>query len=182
MLNLARKQWFWEVAKVKNSICIVGLPYLFTKYVAKQFADELEMFYADVNDLLQFDLLDRKEAEKKSGKAYILKLETSKVKTVSSYENTVYTLTYSAITQNNNYEHMKENSLVIYLKLGEKTYEKALEGEKLTKSQKELALAVYKDRDYICSKISDIQVVVRSLEPKLNVSHLKKAVESYYEG
>lgn len=167
---------------MKNSICIVGLINDFTKKIAKALADELEMFYADVNELLQFDLIDINEAQKKSGKNYILKLETSKVKTVSTYENTVFTLNYSSLINNNNYEYVKENSLIIYLKLGEKTFLKVLENQNLTKNQKHLQAVVFKDRDKLCNKICDIKISVRSLDEKVIIKNLIYALQEYYKG
>lgn len=166
---------------MKKNICIIGLATNFTKAVSKLLSDKLEMFYADVNDLLKFDLLDLKEAQKLSGKDYILKQETGKIKTVATYENTVITISYHSLIQNNNYELFQPNTLIIYAQLTPELYELAIKQDKLTKSQKTIAATVFPDRDKFCKKISNLTVKLKNLKTEEQVETLIKAIKKYYE-
>lgn len=165
---------------MKKNICIIGLATNFTKTISKLLSDKLEMFYADVNDLLNFDLLDIKEVEKVSGKDYILKQETSKVKTVSTYENTIITVSYNSLVQNENYEFFKPNTLIIYAKLTPILYEQAIKQDKLTKNQRIIATAVFSDRNKFCEKISNLTVELKSLNENEEVENLIASIKKYY--
>lgn len=170
----------WRLKTLKKNICIIGLATNFTKTIAKTLADKLDMFYADINDLLRFDLLDINEAKKLAGKNYILKLETSKIKTVASYENTIITLNYSSLTNNENFEILKRECLIIYLKLTKSLYEKHIEQDKLTKSQKAIALTVFKDRDFISQNVTDIMVKVNTKNESKLQDIILEEITHYY--
>lgn len=165
---------------MKKNICIIGLATNFTKAISKLLSDKLEMFYADVNDLLKFDLLDIKEVEKVSGKDYILKQETSKVKTVSTYENTVITVSYNSLVQNKNYEFFKPNTLVIYAKLTPMLYEQAIKQDKLTKNQRTIATTVFSDRNKFCEQISNLTVELKSLNASEEVERIFASIKKHY--
>lgn len=165
---------------MKKNICIIGLSNTFTKNIAKRLADRLEMFYADINELLKFDLLDVDQAKELTSSKYIQKLESKKIKTVASYENTVITLDYSALTNNDNYEIIKNDCLIIYLKTTKEFYKKSLQEQELTKSQKTININLYKDRDYISSKVSDIIIKLNAKNIDNVLDIIIKETLSYY--
>ena len=73
-----------------DNIVVFGLNNNYVKTIGKMLADELEMFFADVLDLLKFDFIDLVQANNIVGKDYILKQEkyvpdgTSKVYSISA--------------------------------------------------------------------------------------------------
>jgi shikimate kinase len=166
---------------LKKNICIIGLATNFTKTVAKALSDKLEMFYADINDLLKFDLLDIEEAEKKCGKAYITKLEKNKIKTVAGYNNTIITVNYSSLTSEENIKHIRKNAIIIYLKLSKTEYEQKLKTENLSPSKETLFLSVFNDRDFISSKICDLIINCKTLTNEQIVDLIIKSVLKYYK-
>ena len=165
---------------LKNNICVIGLANDYLKLVAKQLADKLDMFYADVNELLQFDLINIEEARQKSGNEYILGLESKKVKSVSTYDNIIYTMSYSTLTNKNNYHYVTKNSVVIYVRMGDITYKKALKQQKNTENQQKLALVVKRDRNALCKELADIEILARTLNVKTNVKNILKALDKHY--
>lgn len=162
---------------MRNNICIVGLSNDFTKTIAKQLADRLDFFYADVNDLLKYDLIDIADAERKSSKAYILKLESSKVKTVASYENTVFTVDYSSLVNGNNYEHILNQTVIVFLKLSKQKLTERLDMQHATPAEKTLELSVFEDRNALISKICNATVLVRTWNETTILKNLLKIVE-----
>ena len=101
----------------KKNICVIGMSPEFADSIAELLADKLDMFFANVNDLIEFDLIDVAETEVVCGRDYLLKIEQKKVKEVCSYENTIVTMDYSILNDDENIKTIKENCLLIYLKL-----------------------------------------------------------------
>ena len=56
-----------------TNICIVGLLKKYTKSISKRVADTLDMFYADVTELLEYEYINMANAEKIVGKEYMEK-------------------------------------------------------------------------------------------------------------
>lgn len=166
---------------MKTNICILGLAPTFTKCVAKDLADSLDMYYADVNDLLRFDMFDLKETEKKCGKEYLQKQESLKIKTVSSYDNTVITVDYGSLNNNKNLDYIKKGCLVVYLKLTENEFLNKLNYDILTKSQLEIEKSLFFDRDFICGNISDIKINCKNLKDEDIVELIMSAIGNYYK-
>lgn len=169
----------WEGC-LKNNICVIGLADNYLKLIGKQLADELDMFYADINELLQFDLINVEEAKQKSSAEYILGLESKKVKSVSTYDNIVYTMSYATLTNKKNYNYVTKNSVVVYVRMGDVTYKKALKQQKVTQNQQKLAFLVRKDRNKLCKELADIEVLARTLNIKTNVKNILKAINKHY--
>ena len=100
-----------------SNITIFGLNNTFAKEVGRFLSDELEMFFADVMELLKFDFINLVEAQNIVGKEYILKQERVKIKTLSSYENTIISCDFRSLNTPDNYANLHNGSVMIYLKL-----------------------------------------------------------------
>ena len=100
-----------------TNITVFALNNNYAKTVANHLADELEMFFADVMELLTFDLINIVEATELTGKDYVLRKEQSKIKTVSTYENTIISCDYRSLNNEVNYENLHAGSVMVYLKL-----------------------------------------------------------------
>ncbi len=85
-----------------SNITIFGLNNTFAKEVGRFLSDELEMFFADVMELLKFDFINLVEAQNIVGKEYILKQERVKIKTLSSYENTIISCDFRSLNTPDN--------------------------------------------------------------------------------
>ena len=166
---------------MKKNITIVGLAKDYTKKIAKKFADKLDMYYADITDLIQFDLLDIAEAERTCGKEYIRKIEAAKIKTVTTYENSIITVNYNALNNETNLGYIKENTLLIYLHLSEEELINKLNEDITSANQIKLAQSVYDERDFILSRLSDITINVRDLTDTKLIKMIGKAILDYYK-
>ena len=58
---------------MKNNICIFGMVKDYTSKVAKRVADKFEMFFADVDALIEFDLINTNMVKDICGKEYLEK-------------------------------------------------------------------------------------------------------------
>lgn len=162
-----------------SNICVVGLLNSYTKNVAKRVSDVLEMFYTDVTEVLEYDLMGIDVAESIVGKEYIEKQETGTIKMLSSYVNTIFTIGFSSLNNENNYGYVKDGCLLIYLRCNQTKFKQLLKNEKLSNTETELAVKQFKDRDKILTDMVDIVADVSKNEDEIKI--ILSKIEEYYE-
>ena len=99
---------------MKPNLVVVGVEYEFNKKLCIYLADKLDMFFVDVKELIEYDLVNSKEALLRCGKEYIEKEERKTVRNVSEYENTVVNIPYDLFV--NNRDFFKNNNINIFIK------------------------------------------------------------------
>lgn len=164
----------------KANICIIGLSKTFTDKVCKQLSMRMEMYYANVQDILEFELMDLERVEKVCGPEYVLKEERSIIKRVCSYDNTIINVDYSSLNNDVNLEVITENCLLIYVRLDEMRFLQELETEGLTINVMQLKKDLYQDRDFICQKFSDITVDCDQLVDNDLIDVIIEKILGYY--
>lgn len=159
-----------------SNITVFGLNNKFSKEVGKMLSDKLDMFFADVMELLTFDFIDLVQAENIVGRDYILKQERVKIKTLSSYDNTVICCDFRSLNTLDNYENLKKGSVMVYLKPDSQT---------LLNINKKFSGAANFDlfndvrMDYLDSK-ADVVCNINSTEIKDIVKQIIFNLEEYY--
>ena len=129
------------------------------------------------SDLIEFDLIDIAETEVICGRDYLLKIEQKKVREVCTYENTIITLDYSILNDDENIRTIKENCLLIYIKLDKDNFLKKFKASKKSNDFNEL---LFNDRDFICSNIADLTVECNELTQKESIELLLEEIKRYY--
>lgn len=142
----------------KANICIIGLSKHFTDDVCKQLSIKMDMFYANVQDILEFELMDMQKVEEVCGIDYLLKEERSIIRRICTYDNTIINVDYSCLNNDSNVEVIRDNCLIIYLRLNEKRFQKEQDKENINSNIKGINKDLFHDRDFICNKIADITV------------------------
>ena len=99
---------------MKPNLVVVGFEYEFNKKLCIYLADKLDIFFVDVKELIEYDLVNSKEALLRCGKEYIEKEERKTVRNVSEYENTVVNIPYDLFV--NNRDFFKNNNINIFIK------------------------------------------------------------------
>ena len=99
---------------MKPNLVVVGFEYEFNKKLCIYLANKLDMFFVDVKELIEYDLVNSKEALLRCGKEYIEKEERKTVRNVSEYENTVVNIPYDLFV--NNRDFFKNNNINIFIK------------------------------------------------------------------
>ena len=99
---------------MKPNLVVVGFENEFNKKLCIYLADKLDMFFVDVKELIEYDLVNSKEALLRCGKEYIEKEERKTVRNVSEYENTVVNIPYDLFV--NNRDFFKNNNINIFIK------------------------------------------------------------------
>lgn len=165
---------------MKNNICVIGLANKYTKHIASRLARTLEMYFADVDDLIDFDVISKEETINLCGREYLEKIERKKVKQAVSFENTLVTLNHTLLNDVKNCERIDENCLVIFLKISHELYEKKLTNEKVKKLGKILALSLINERNTICESMSDIIVECDGKTLTNIIQEIKQEIIKYY--
>jgi len=160
----------------KKNICVIGMVPEFTNGIAETLADKLDMFFANVNDLIEFDLIDVAETEIICGRDYLLKIEQKKVREVCTYENTVITMDYSVLNNDENIKTIKDNCLLIYVKLNRDNFLKKFRVGK----KNDFNELLFNDRDFICTNIADVVADCNFLTQKESVELLIEEIKRYY--
>ncbi len=162
-----------------TNICIVGLLKKYTKSISKRVADTLDMFYADVTELLEYEYINMANAEKIVGKEYMEKQEVKKIKALSTFENTLFTVDTFYLNNEKNLHHIKNGALVIYLQLSQKMFDKHIKQEKLTKQEEAIVRNMAFERDLLLKDYADIVVDITT-DKNIEKLILTK-IEEYYE-
>lgn len=166
---------------MKKSICIFGLAAGFSKNVAQRVSNRLEMYFACVEDLIEFDLINSSEVKKICGADYLKKIERKKVREATSFENTIVYLNFTLLNDEVNLEHLKKNCVMVYIALNEDSFEKKIRRDKLSKLERILSLGVFKDRDKLLKQHADVIVDCSHTLPEKSATRVKNTIFSYYE-
>lgn len=143
---------------MKQNICVIGLNNKYVANVSKYISDAFDMYFADVTEFIKYELMDVGYARVLVGDEYIHKVEASKVKAVNSFENTLFTMDYSLLNDENNLKITKECSYIIYLKLSKPKLKEVLDNDKTKSVNANLIYDVYEFRDRLCLKYADFVI------------------------
>ncbi|MBE5738499.1 MAG: hypothetical protein E7354_02095 [Clostridiales bacterium] len=163
-----------------TNICIVGLTKLFTDEVCKELSSRLEMFYANVDDLLEYELIDKVKVEEVCGKEYLIKEELSVIRRVCSFDNTIINIDYINLNNDTALEYVKGSCVLIYLELPRERFRKELEREEQSFNQRIISVDLFEDRDFVCKGLADIIVPCDELDLEGTLSKINEMILDYY--
>lgn len=146
---------------MKPNITIVGLAGKFKKNVAIKLADKLDMIFADVSDMMEFNLVNSNMLEI-AGQDYFDTCECKTLKQVEGCENAVVNVNMATLCKKNNVECVKNRSYVIYIKLVYEQFKIINELENYGALQS-INLDLFNERDSFLSSISDIEICVEDM-------------------
>lgn len=167
---------------MKTNIILIGWDENITKMVAKRLAISLELYYADVEDLIEYYLTNSEEdIENTCGKEYLDGLKSNIMDEISNYENSIIYLPLHIFVNSENYEKLKTHGVVVFMdikdKLVGKVYEKNVSMSEAEKRVETLNLA---NRIAVCRQVSDIDVFVNLRKEDKAYKCIKKAIKKYY--
>ena len=143
------------------NIVLVCLDSQFNKEICKELADKLDMFFANLKDYIEYDLLDSKAIFEKCGIEYLAQREYKATQSFAKFENAVLTVDYDLFKQNRS--AFSDKSLIVYLRLG----------KKLLSSKETINILSFDSRDkYLLSQCG----LVVALKSKVKSKVLKEIV------
>lgn len=151
---------------MKKNICILCRDNDFAKKVAYVLSRELDMFFADVDDMIAYNLADLMSIKDKIGEEYINDKIKGQISMVSSFENTIYTLSIRTMNIMEEPQKLQNDSLVIFLDTPTKIRREQITKDNLVK---------------IMRKISDIFVTLDNKRTKESANIIKKQILKKYK-
>lgn len=169
---------------MKTNIALICLLDNYSKNVSKILSEKLEMFYVDVEEMVQFELGDERHIlntlGQLEGKKYIEDCETRVVKNVTSFENTVICINPTTMFSNENFKQIIKTSYVVYLQIAPKYFEQRCKysGDYI---DEELNSIAFTDRDKSYVQKSDIVLNCSALKEQKAVKKLLKSINKFFK-
>ena len=169
---------------MKTNITFICLLESFSKNIGKLLCEKLEMFFVDVEDMIDFELGDTEHILKvlgsKEGKKYMKDTEAKIVKRIASFENTLLCVKPSTLFSNRNYDRLCKTSYMVYLQISPKYLSKRAEESKDIIDEKMLTVAfTEKDKMYVDS--SDMVVNCSTLKEKKAVKKIISTINKFFK-
>lgn len=167
---------------MKTNIILIGWHENMTKMVAKRLAIGLELYYADVEDLIEYYLTNKEEdIEKVCGKDYLEGLKSNIMTEISNYENSIVYLPLHIFVNDENYEKLKLHGVVVFIDIKDRLIKKVYaKDESRTDAEKRIDTLALENRIAICREVCDIDVYVNKQKEEKAYKAVKKAVRKYY--
>ena len=169
---------------MKNNITFICVVNSFGRYIAKAVAEKLDLYYADINDFLDFSMATTaQEVINLCGPEYLAKLEQEAVQTVASFENAVITVEARFFMNAKSRHSLKDGSVVVYLKTDMNTYDKYLKTIKDENKKQELEniKTVFDEYDAMCSRSCHITIELKDLNEKATTKKALKLINNYFK-
>lgn len=169
---------------MKTNITLICLLPNYSKNISKLLGDKLEMFFGDVEEMLDFELGDTEHILEvlgsKDGKKYMRDVETKVIKNIASFENTIISINPMTLLSSRNLAKFKKTSYVIYIQISPKYFHIRAEGSKDEIDEKLLNLA-FTERDKTYVENSDIVVNCSTFKEKKAVKKVLSAINSFFK-
>lgn len=140
----------------KTNLCVVGLPKQFTDTLGKTLASKMDMFYANIEDLFAYELVDMVRIEELCGVEYLQKEERSIVKRVCQYDNTLINIDYAILNKGDMLDLIKNHCLLIYYEMNKDRYIDEINKEGQSSNLIVINLEVFQDRNNLCKSMADV--------------------------
>lgn len=105
----------------EKNVLLVGLSSGFIRYIASQLADKLDFYYLDIDNLLEYSLLDRVKMKQVCGAKYLDEQEKRVIKSLNDYEKTVMSIKLETFIANK--KSISNKNLTIYIAFEENQIE-----------------------------------------------------------
>ena len=169
-----------EMETLKKNILIVGLSDDFVRLFSSALADRLDLYYLDIEKLLEYSIMDRLKMQQVCGVRYLDEQERKVIKSVNDYQNTVISIKLDLFAQH--LENILNSSFLVYLKF-EKSEIKKLNELLKSKSLNEVVLndLVFEERDKFLKKNCDIVLNCDILNIESGIDKLIKKITKLNE-
>lgn len=169
---------------MKTNIALICLLNNYSNEVAELLSEKLEMFFVDVDEMVEFELGDAEHISATLGSAegaeYIKKCEDKVVSTVASFENTIICLSPATLFSGRNFEVLSETSYVIYLQIAPKFFEKRAKFS-ADIIDKDLTDLNFTDCDKLYVEKSDMMLNCSTFRSAKAVNKLTRVIKKFFK-
>lgn len=168
---------------MKTNLVLVSLFDKATKEIATKLAREYDLYFADVGDILEYNLYNADEIEKNCGIDYLNKLKKNAIKEIGSYENTLISVPYGLFVSENNAKYFEKYATIVFLDFKKSALEKYIEKATLTQknlNELKVMLIAFDETRKICKELSHVKIDLAKVEFEVNYKKIKKTLDKYY--
>ena len=151
--------------------------------IVKILADKLEMYFADIDELVKYEAINPQEVIDRVGVEYLQKLTDKQVYNISTYENTIITASDDILTNSKNILTLKTSSLIVLIKIPFKAYKKYIttQAKGVLQPIDIINLNMFFDKEKIIEKSANIVINVKWMNAKHIAKKVIKAIKKYYK-
>ncbi len=167
---------------MKTNIVLIGFFKEFTKQIGKKLALDFGLYYADVEEMIEYNLMNEKEIEELCGVDYLNNLKNKIIKDLSCYENTLITIPYNMFITNKNYDMFKSYCTIVFLNFSRDFIKEEINKsqDKTIKNDGNVFLLAYEERTKFCIDNSDISINITQSDLDNSYKKIKKCLDKYY--
>lgn len=167
---------------MKTNIVLVSLLDRLNKKIATKLSKEYDLYFADVADILSYNLVNEGEIEELCGAEYLKSLKQKTIKEISTYENTLITLPYSMFISDNTAEYFKQYCTIVFLKFPESVLNKIKKTTKKeqTKIDMEVLELTYEEHTRLCEEVCDVTIDLNKSDFDFCYKKVQKVLDEYY--
>lgn len=157
---------------MKGNILLVGLDYYFVKYVGTELAKKLDLFFLDVNDLIEYRIIDKEKMQFLCGMDYFERKKRGVVFEVSDYENTIINIPYD-IVLNNEYKEILKKSTLIFLNIKKELLQE-LNNDKRIENKLDIEILTHEELTKLLLNISEYNITLENKDVDKIVENILK--------
>lgn len=163
---------------MKNNIVVVGLLGELNDQVCRKLSDDLKMFYANISDMLAYELSCADEMISVCGIEYFQEQEDKVLKRLSTFENTIFCFDYLCFS---NYakKYFSKTCHIIYLKASEKQIELQIKQNNDYETwSSAIDLIDFEERNKNLTKMSDVVIECNRINAQSYCKRIKEYLKS----
>ena len=169
---------------MKTNIALVCLFNNYSRNVSKFLGDKLDMFYVDVEDMLDFELGDvehiRDVLGDKEGENYINKSRNKVIESVCTFENTIITMDPTVLFEQKTYKKVSNSCYIVYLQISPKYFASKAKSSKDNIPNDVLGIA-FSEREKQYVDGSDIVVDCSKLKETKATKHIIGMIKKLFK-
>ena len=169
---------------MKTNITFICLLNHFSKNIGKLLCEKLDMYFVDVEDMINFELGDTNHIltvlGNKEGKKYMKDTESKIIKRIASFENALICVKCTTLFGNRNFDKLKKNSYIVYLQISPKYLPKIAEESKDIIDEKMLTVA-FTEKDKMFVDSSDMVVNCSTMKEKKVVKKVMSTINKFFK-
>ena len=158
----------------KSNLVVLCLSNNYSRQIGKKLADFFELFFVDLNDILEYNLVDSNMLQT-AGHDYFESQKQKVIKSVGEYENTLVVGDAELFLSSKNISHLLNNFVIIYLQFDKDSLE-LIEKDYETKR----LLYAAEEEDKIFKGFANI-VIKSTISDENNIELVKNSLLNYLE-
>lgn len=165
---------------MKSNILVVGFLGELNDRVCKKLSDDLGMFYANIADMVAYELTNADEMITVCGLDYFQEQEDKVLKRLSTFENTLFCFDYSYF-MNFVKKYFSKNCHIIYLKVSQQKIEAQIQKNNDIETWSSAIDAIdFDERNQNLEKLSDVVIECDRLNFQSYCKKIKEYLKSLY--